>query len=139
MIAITACIGIHRYMAEIFTSLDALRFWHAVTQRTLSNIPFDLSQRQTALLLTVYLSAPPHTVRNLAERVGISKPAVCRALDALSRLDLVRRKKDEADRRNVFVQRTIAGAVFLRDFGDLIVSEGEAMSLMTRANEPDAA
>ena len=30
----------------------------------------DLTMRQAAILLTVYLEAPPHTVRGLAERLG---------------------------------------------------------------------
>ena len=42
-----------------------------------------------------------------------------RALDALGRLDLTRRRRDEKDRRNVLIQRTVKGSVFLREFGDL--------------------
>ncbi|MFQ6016681.1 MAG: MarR family transcriptional regulator [Kiloniellaceae bacterium] len=79
----------------------------------------DVTTRQFALLLQIYLVPPPHTVRGLARELNISKPAVTRALDRLGRLDLVRRKRDEADRRNVLVQRTVKGSVFLRDFGDL--------------------
>ena len=69
------------------------------------------------------MTPPPHTIRSLAETLTISKPAICRAIDTLSALDLIRRKKDEDDRRNVFLQRTINGSVFLRDFADLIVQE----------------
>ena len=69
------------------------------------------------------MTPPPHTIRSLAETLTISKPAICRAIDTLSALDLIRRKKDEQDRRNVFSQRTINGSVFLRDFADLIVQE----------------
>jgi DNA-binding MarR family transcriptional regulator len=79
----------------------------------------ELTQRQFAILLQVYLTAPPHTVRGLAAELNVSKPAVTRALDRLGRLDFIRRKRDEADRRNVLVQRTVKGSVFLRDFGDL--------------------
>ena len=114
-------------MSETFTSLDALRFWHMVVSRGLKDLPYDLSQRQVAVLLTVYMVAPPHTIRNMAERLSISKPAVCRAVDALSALDLLKRKKDDADRRNVFLQRTIAGSVFLRDFAEIILQESAAM------------
>jgi DNA-binding MarR family transcriptional regulator len=49
----------------------------------------------------------------------MSKPAVSRALDTLGKLDFLRRKTDEADRRSVLVQRTVKGSVYLRDFGDL--------------------
>lgn len=82
----------------------------------------DLSARQTAVLLTVYLAPPPHTVRSLAATLNISKPAVTRALDRLSGLDLVRRKEDQADRRSVLVHRTVKGAVFLHEFGDLVAT-----------------
>jgi DNA-binding MarR family transcriptional regulator len=63
----------------------------------------DLSARQLSLLLTVYLTPPPHTVRGLAELLRVSKPAISRALDRLGMLGFARRKRDEADRRNVLV------------------------------------
>ena len=80
----------------------------------------DLSARQLAILLTVYLTPPPHTVRGLAASLGVSKPAITRALDTLGALDLLKRRRDEADRRNVLVQRTVKGSVYLRDFADLV-------------------
>ena len=79
----------------------------------------DLSARQLSLLLTVYLT-PPHTVRGLAELLRVSKPAISRALDRLGMLGFARRNRDEADRRNVLVQRTMRGAVFLSDFSALV-------------------
>ncbi len=81
----------------------------------------DLSARQMAILLTVYSSASPHTVRGLAAALDISKPAVVRALDTLGRLDFIRRRRDENDRRNIFVQRTIKGSVYLSDFAELVI------------------
>ncbi len=91
--------------------------------RSMRELPHDLSTRQMAIMLTVYLVPPPHTVRSLAEQLLISKPAICRALDALSTMDLIRRKKDDEDRRNVFIQRTINGSVFLRDAADIMAQE----------------
>lgn len=108
-------------MSETTDIQEALGLWQRVVSRSLRELPYDLSQRQIAVLLTVYMTPPPHTIRSLAEQLDVSKPAVCRAIDALSALDLIRRKKDEADRRNVFLQRTINGSVFLRDFADIIV------------------
>ena len=110
-------------MNETITPQDALKLWQRVVETSLHGLPHDLSQRQMAVLLSVYFLPPPHTLRSLSTRLRISKPAICRAVDALSRWDLVRRKKDEQDRRNVFLNRTIAGSVFLRDFGDIIVGE----------------
>ena len=80
-----------------------------------------------ALLLTVYLTQPPHTVRGLAEELKVSKPAITRALDRLGELQLLRRKVDEEDRRSVLVQRTVRGSVFLREFGELIVEAGREL------------
>ena len=97
---------------------QALELWRRVLLDGLRRATPDLSARQMALLLQVYLTEPPHTVRGLARELAVSKPAVTRGLDRLCELGLVRRKRDEADRRSVLVQRTVQGAVFLRDFGD---------------------
>src|SRR3954471_10057925 len=63
----------------------------------------DLSARQLAVLLTVYLKDGPHTVRGLAIELNVSKPAITRALDRLGELDLARRVIDPLDRRSVNV------------------------------------
>jgi DNA-binding HxlR family transcriptional regulator len=83
----------------------------------------DLTNRQMALLLSVYLTPGPHTVRGLARLLGVSKPVVTRALNTLGTLGYLRRERDDADRRNVFVARTDTGTAFLEGFGHLI--EGE--------------
>lgn len=80
----------------------------------------DLSARQMALMLLVYLGEAPHTVRGLAQSLKISKPAVSRALDRLGELGYIRRQRDDLDRRNVLVQKTAAGGVFLTEFSALI-------------------
>ena len=100
---------------------EALELWRRVAVEALRRAHPDLTARQFALLLQVYLGPPPHTVRGLARELAMSKPAVSRALDTLGRLDLVRRKPDQTDRRSLLVQRTVKGAVFLREFGDLAV------------------
>ena len=97
----------------------ALALWHGVSVAALKREHPDLTARQFALLLQVYLTPPPHTVRGLARELAISKPAVSRALDTLGRHEMVRRKTDEADKRSVLAQRTVKGKVFLREFGDL--------------------
>ena len=102
---------------------QALRLWHAVTlDQVLDGTP-DLSARQMAILLTVYLETPPHTVRGLAQKLGVTKPAITRALDTMGTMKLVTRKRDEADRRNVVIQRTVEGALYLEKLGDLIVDK----------------
>lgn len=75
----------------------------------------DLSARQLGVFLTCYLQDGNHTVRGLAAELNVSKPAITRALDRLSELDLARRKVDPQDRRSVLVQRTLKGQAFLRE------------------------
>ncbi len=108
--------------------LQALDFWRRAIVDSVRRDAPDLSARQMALLLTIYLVPPPHTVRGSADALKISKPAVTRALDRLSELGLVRRKPDENDRRSVLIQRTVKGSVFLREYGELIVSAARALN-----------
>ncbi|CCG08910.1 MarR family transcriptional regulator [Pararhodospirillum photometricum] len=107
--------------------VEALDLWRGSIVESVRRDAPDLSARQMALLLTVYLTSPPHTVRGLASLLNISKPAVTRAVDRLSDYGLVKRKTDETDRRSVLIQRTVRGSVFLREFGDIIVSAGRAI------------
>src|SRR3569832_2001756 len=76
----------------------------------------DLTNRQMALMLLVYLTPGPHTVRGLAERLGVSKPVITRALNTLGALGYLRRVRDESDRRNVFVAKPSTGLDFLESF-----------------------
>ncbi len=105
--------------------LQNLELWrHALVSSVRADTP-DLSARQMALMLSVYLSGGPHTVRGLAKELNISKPAISRALDRLGELGYVRRIRDELDRRNVIVQRTVTGSVFLMDFSAMIAAAQE--------------
>ncbi|MEG3175273.1 MarR family transcriptional regulator [Sphingomonas sp. RB3P16] len=80
----------------------------------------DLTNRQMALLLVVYLKPGPHTVRGLAAMLNVSKPVVTRALNRLGTLGYLRRQRDDNDKRNIFVARTSEGASFLDEFGQFI-------------------
>ncbi len=111
-------------MAVDLKAMEALDLWRGAISEGVRRDAPDLSARQMALLLTVYLLPQPHTVRGLAQRLNISKPAVTRALDRLADHGLVRRKADDNDRRSITVQRTMKGSVFLREFGDIIVQAG---------------
>jgi DNA-binding MarR family transcriptional regulator len=87
----------------------------------------DLSSRQIAVLMTVYMNDGPHTVRGMATALGISKPAITRALDRLCLEGLLRRKTDDHDRRSVLIQKTVKGSAFLRSVSDAI--QGAAATL----------
>jgi len=66
-----------------------------------------------AILLIVYTDVPPHTVRALAARLKIGKPAITRALDRLEAAGLIKRLPDEKDKRSILVSRTMGGAKLL--------------------------
>lgn len=102
-------------------SSEALNLWLDALSESVRGDGPDLSARQTAILLTVYLRPQPHTVRGLAAFLGVAKPVVTRAIDTLSALGFVRRRRDEQDKRNVFIDRTVKGSVYLSEFSDLIV------------------
>lgn len=99
---------------------EALNLWRDVIVDGVRSDSPDLTARQHALLLTVCLSAGPHTVRGLAEHLNITKPAVTRGVDALEKFNLVRRVRDEQDLRNVFIERTPDGTAALRDLAERI-------------------
>ena len=95
---------------------QALKNWmHTLINYVRSGQP-DLTNRQMALMLLVYLTPGPHTVRGLAHTLGVSKPVITRALNTLGSLGYLRRVRDESDRRNVFVARTSTGQDFLDTF-----------------------
>jgi len=101
---------------------QALRLWNDVTFDLVRDNDQDLTARQMAVLLTVYLEPPPHTVRGLAKKLGVTKPVITRALDTMGRLKLLTRKRDETDRRNVLVHRTLEGALAVERLGDMVVA-----------------
>lgn len=99
---------------------DVLLPWRDVLVDSVRAEAPDLSQRQWAILLTVYLTPGPHTVRKMSTDFKIPKPAISRALDALSILGLIRRVRDQNDKRIVLVQKTADGAIFVDDFARLV-------------------
>ena len=95
---------------------QALKSWMNTLIRYVRSGQPDLTNRQMALMLMVYLTPGPHTVRGLAQALGVSKPVITRALNTLGSLGYLRRVRDESDRRNVFVARTTTGQEFLEGF-----------------------
>lgn len=91
----------------------------------------DLTNRQMAMMLIVYLTPGPHTVRGLARILHVSKPVVTRALNTLSTLDYLQREKDESDRRNIFVATTQNGQRFLESFAEFLSPESNRKSRAT--------
>jgi DNA-binding MarR family transcriptional regulator len=102
------------------TDLEPLDIWRRAMVANVRRDAPDLSARQMAVLLTVYMIDEGQTVRGLAEILNVSKPAITRAIDRLGEFSLVRRKTDPNDRRSVIVQRTVKGSVYLAEFAEII-------------------
>ena len=96
----------------------------------------DLTARQLGVFLTCYLDEEAQTVRGLAAKLKVAKPAITRALDRLSEFDLVRRKTDPLDRRSVLAQRTATGTAYLRDLKKILAHAGSEADKAPRARRP---
>lgn len=112
-----------------FRPSQALKLLHDLSFAMVRDGEPDLSARQLTILLTVYLEPPPHTVRGLAAKLGVTKPVITRALDTMGRIGLLSRRRDEADRRNVVVQRTVKGALFVERLGDMLMAKAKELPL----------
>lgn len=107
--------------AEPTMRIPEERLLHILRDTALSEVRLDqpdLTLRQLAILLVVYQTSELQTVRGLAAHLGISKPAVSRALNRLGDFDLTHRKVDARDRRSVLVERTVTGAAMLKRLKD---------------------
>ena len=100
----------------------ALNLWRRALTSYVRTSDGDLTARQQAILMTVALSAGPHTIRGLATDLDLAKPAVTRAVDAPEKLGFVRRRRDEHDLRSVIIERTVQGMTWLREFAELIIA-----------------
>jgi DNA-binding MarR family transcriptional regulator len=108
---------------------QALGLWHGVSLEQVRLDNRDLTVRQIAILLHIYLVPPPHTVRGLAATLDVTKPVITRALDTMGDMGLVDRVRDDADRRNVIIKRTVGGALYLEKLGDLVREQGRRLPI----------
>jgi DNA-binding MarR family transcriptional regulator len=109
------------------TPAQSLQLWHDVALAQVRDDEPDLSVRQMSILLTIYMEAPPHTVRGMAQKLNVSKPVITRALDSMGKIGLVTRRRDETDKRNVLVQRTVKGVLYLERLSEMISSTSQGM------------
>jgi DNA-binding MarR family transcriptional regulator len=107
-------------MSVELNSLQSLTLLRDIALSEVRDDAPDLTFRQLSILLTIYLEAPPHTIRALAARLEVTKPVITRALDTMGALGLVERHRDVKDKRNVLVKRTVAGALYVERIGDLV-------------------
>lgn len=103
--------------------------WREAHRATVRSNDPDLTSRQMSVILSVYMTEPPHTVRGLAADLNVAKPVITRALDTLSKKGLIKRSKDERDGRSVLVTRTVKGAVYLSELSDRIMEADKSVPL----------
>jgi len=111
------------------TASQALGLWHGVALDQVRHDDRDLTLRQMAILLHIYLVPPPHTVRGLAATLDVTKPVITRALDTMGEMGLVDRVRDDTDRRSVIIKRTVGGALYLEKLGDLVRDQARRLPL----------
>ncbi|MEN3930102.1 MarR family transcriptional regulator [Microvirga sp. W0021] len=116
-------------MSTDLRPIQAIKLWHDVNLSLVHDEGQNFSARQWAILLTIYLEPPPHTVRGLAHKLNVTKPVITRALDTLGAADLVSRRRDKEDGRNVIIQRTVKGALAVERLADIIVSKSRTLSV----------
>lgn len=116
-------------MSIALSASQALQLWHDTSIRLVRSDTPDLTLRQMSILLHIYMVPPPHTVRGLAAQLGVTKPVITRALDTMGELGFVSRVRDDRDRRNVIIQRTVGGALYLEALGDIIVERAAEITL----------
>lgn len=114
---------VRKIQTDRMSRKDSLAFWHRVTLATVRSDAPDLSARQLAMLMSIYLEDGLHTVRSLAKHLGVTKAAISRATDSLCKLGYIERKPNYRDKRSVVLARTSAGIHFLSEFADIIQSE----------------
>ena len=73
-------------MAVAIRPAQALKLLHDFSYALVRDGEPDFSPRQLSILLTIYMESPPHTVRGLAKKLGVTKPVITRALDTMGKL-----------------------------------------------------
>ena len=106
---------------------QALVLWRDVALAQVLDDAPDLTPRQMAILTIVYLEPAPHTVRGLAARLGVTKPVITRAVTSMGQKQLVERRRDERDGRNVLIHRTMEGSLYLDHLANTIVNEARSL------------
>ena len=100
---------------------EALHLWRQTLRSAVRHEEPDLTTRQMLVMLVVYAPWEQKVrVRDLADDLSLSKPAISRALDRLEQLGYIRRKADESDGRSVLLQPTMRGSKFLADFAEFV-------------------
>jgi DNA-binding MarR family transcriptional regulator len=98
----------------------------------------DLTVRQLAMLSCIHLSRGPHTVRGLADQLGVTKAVIVRGIDTLCQLGFVERRPDPRDKRSILIVPALRGAAYLNHVGDLVARAANQGALRDQAGSTAA-
>ena len=59
-------------------------------------------------------------MRGLAQKLGVTKPVDHARARHHGQEAIIARRRDEADKRNVIIQRTVKGALYVEKLGDMV-------------------
>jgi DNA-binding MarR family transcriptional regulator len=104
--------------------------WYQILAEALTQMPHDLTMRQWLILSHIYLLEGDHSIKNLAYVFDLPKASVSRAVSSLVRHGLLKRRKSELDRRNIYLQRTLKGISFMNQFNDILVNFSNHISIL---------
>ena len=107
-------------MTEAETGDDPDRLLHILRKTLISEFRSkqpDLTLRQLAVALQVYLTDEPQTVRGLAAHLKVSKSCISRALIHFQEAGLAYREVELRDTRSIIVRRTERGAAMVDRLG----------------------
>jgi len=82
-----------------------------------------LNALKMGILAVVYDAKEPPTVKDLAARLRVTAPAICRSLDELEGIKLVKRLRDKKDHRVVRLMTTPQGFEFISNINADLVAE----------------
>ncbi len=104
--------------SETGVSLDAIfelteslsgRMMQDLHRELLQHLPLKTTPQQMAIAIILCRYGGRMTVSDVAREFGVSLSAVTASADRMNRIDLLRRFRDEADRRVVWLDLTPAG------------------------------
>jgi DNA-binding MarR family transcriptional regulator len=95
----------------IFELMERLssRMMQDLHRELLQRLPLKTTQQQMAIAVILCRRAGRMTVTDVAREFGVSLSAVTASADRMSRLGILRRSRDETDRRVVWLDLTSAG------------------------------
>jgi DNA-binding MarR family transcriptional regulator len=93
---------------ELTESLSS-RMMHDLHRELLQRLPLKTTSQQMAIAIILCRRGDRMTVTDVAREFGVSLSAVTASADRMSRLGILRRSRDLADRRVVWLDLTPAG------------------------------